>query len=131
MIERFGYSFPGHALVTASAAAVVAAASGYFLICRGYVRRPCAAQHRLRRRRGGRAPGYRAGLRALSLSPCCGRVAMGLLGADIRERDVTGVVMTFALGLGLLFLTLYSGYAHESTGFCSGASSASARRPPG
>lgn len=46
---------------------------------------------------------------------------MGILGKDIRERDVSiGVVMTFALGLGLLFLSLYSGYAQRVYGILFG-----------
>ena len=49
-------------------------------------------------------------------------VAMGLLARDLRERDVTvGVVMTFALGLGFLFLALYSGYAARVYGILFGS----------
>jgi zinc/manganese transport system permease protein len=43
------------------------------------------------------------------------------VGKDIRDRDVSiGVVMTFALGLGLLFLALYSGYAARVYGILFG-----------
>ena len=46
---------------------------------------------------------------------------MGLVGKDIRERDVAiGVVMTFGLGLGLLFLSLYSGFARSVYGILFG-----------
>ena len=38
-----------------------------------------------------------------------------MLGREIRERDVAiGVIMTFALGLGILFLSLYHGYAEQA-----------------
>ena len=49
-------------------------------------------------------------------------LAMGLLGRDLRERDVTvGVIMTFTLGLGFLFLALYSGYAARVYGILFGS----------
>src|SRR5581483_10218828 len=41
-------------------------------------------------------------------------LGIGLLGKEINERDTSiGVIMTFALGLGLLFLSLYAGYAER------------------
>src|SRR2546430_5712690 len=37
-----------------------------------------------------------------------------LLGREVNERDTSiGIIMTFALGLGILFLSLYSGYAER------------------
>jgi zinc/manganese transport system permease protein len=48
-------------------------------------------------------------------------VVVGFIGRDVRERDVSiGVVMTFSLGLGLLFLALYSGYAARVYGILFG-----------
>ena len=42
-------------------------------------------------------------------------LAISIIGQEIRERDVAiGVVMTFALGLGVLFLSLYHGYAEQA-----------------
>ncbi len=42
-------------------------------------------------------------------------LAISLLGKEIRERDIAiGVIMTFALGLGILFLSLYHGYAEQA-----------------
>ena len=41
-------------------------------------------------------------------------IAISILGKAMRERDiVVGIIMTFALGLGILFLSLYSGYAER------------------
>jgi zinc/manganese transport system permease protein len=41
-------------------------------------------------------------------------IAISILGKALRERDiVVGIIMTFALGLGILFLSLYSGYAER------------------
>jgi zinc/manganese transport system permease protein len=42
-------------------------------------------------------------------------IGIGFLGREIRERDIAiGVIMTFTLGLGILFLSLYSGYAEQA-----------------
>ena len=42
-------------------------------------------------------------------------LAISVLGREIRERDIAiGVIMTFALGLGVLFLSLYHGYAEQA-----------------
>jgi zinc/manganese transport system permease protein len=42
-------------------------------------------------------------------------LGIGTLGKNLRERDTAiGVLMIFALGLGLLFLNLYSGYAERA-----------------
>src|SRR5581483_9049315 len=44
-----------------------------------------------------------------------GGVAMGWLGERLRGRDVAiGIVMAFAMGLGALFLSLYTRYATEA-----------------
>jgi len=51
------------------------------------------------------------GLLAFTISAA---LAIGILGKAIRERDIAvGIIMTFALGLGILFLSLYSGYAER------------------
>lgn len=64
-----------------------------------------------------------AGFILLRLSPVLGlltgsaltAVFIGLLGVGARGRDVVvGVVMAFGLGLGVLFITLYKGYASQA-----------------
>ncbi|HBE26612.1 MAG TPA: ABC transporter permease, partial [Ktedonobacter sp.] len=41
-------------------------------------------------------------------------IGIGLLGKEVNERDTSiGIIMTFALGLGILFLSLYFGYAER------------------
>src|SRR5256886_13945682 len=63
-----------------------------------------------------------AGFLLLHLSPVLGllfgsavtAVFIGTLGVRARGRDVVvGVVMAFGLGLGVLFITLYKGYANQ------------------
>jgi len=64
-----------------------------------------------------------AGFLLLHLSPVLGllfgsaitAVFIGTLGVRARGRDVVvGVVMAFGLGLGVLFITLYKGYANQA-----------------
>jgi zinc/manganese transport system permease protein len=64
-----------------------------------------------------------AGFLLLGLSPVFGLLAgtaitavfIGALGVRARGRDVVvGVVMAFGLGLGVLFITLYKGYANQA-----------------
>jgi zinc/manganese transport system permease protein len=121
MIEALRFPFLVHALLASSFAAVVAAIGGYFLILRGLT----FAGHALPNIGFAGAAGAVLlgiepvyGLFALTISA---GVVVGLAGSDIRERDIsTGVVMTFALGLGLLFLSLYSGYAARVYGILFG-----------
>ena len=121
MIDALRFPFLVHALLAASFAAVVAAISGYFLVLRGLT----FAGHALPNIGFAGAAGAVLlgiepvyGLFALTISA---GVVVGAAGSDIRERDVsTGVVMTFALGLGLLFLSLYSGYAARVYGILFG-----------
>ena len=64
-----------------------------------------------------------AGAVLLGVSPIYGlivftvtaSIAISFLGREISEPDVaTGVIMTFALGLGIFFLSLYHGYAEQA-----------------
>ncbi len=112
MFDILHYAFIQNALLAGSIVAVIAAIMGYFLIARGLT----FAGHALPNIGFAGA----AGAVLLGLDPVIGLFAftigagigIGLLGKESSERDTSiGVIMTFALGLGLLFLTLYSGYA--------------------
>jgi len=51
------------------------------------------------------------GLLAFSISAA---IVIGLLGKQLRERDIAvGIIMAFTLGLGVLFISLYHGYAER------------------
>ncbi len=122
VIALLRYPFIVNALVTGSAVAVAAAASGYFMVCR----RATFAGHALPNIGFAGA----AGAVLMGIEPVLGlfaitilaAIAMGVLARDLRDRDVTvGVIMTFALGLGFLFLALYSGYAQRVYGILFGS----------
>jgi len=115
MFDIFQYSFIQNAFLAGSLVAVVAAIVGYFLVVRGLTFAGHALSH----------IGFAgaAGAVLLGVDPIVGlllftigaSIGIGLLGKEIRERDIAiGVIMTFTLGLGLLFLSLYSGYAERA-----------------
>jgi zinc/manganese transport system permease protein len=121
MLEILRLPFIAHALLTGSCAAVVAAVGGYFLVSRGLT----FAGHALPNIGFAGA----AGAVLLGIEPVYGLfaftlaagTAVGLIGKDVRERDVAiGVAMTFGLGLGLLFMALYSGFAARVYGILFG-----------
>lgn len=114
MFDILQYPFIQNALLAGSFVAVIAAIMGYFLIIRGLT----FAGHALPNIGFAGA----AGAVLLGLDPVIGLfaftigagVGIGLLGRQVNERDTSiGVIMTFALGLGLLFLSLYAGYAER------------------
>lgn len=114
MFDIFQYQFIQNAFLAGTCVAIVAAIMGYFLIARGLT----FAGHALPNIGFAGA----AGAVLLGIDPVigllaftiCAAVAIGILGKAIRERDIAvGIIMTFALGLGILFLSLYPGYAER------------------
>jgi zinc/manganese transport system permease protein len=114
MFDIFQYSFIQNAFIAGTCVAIVAAVMGYFLIVRGLT----FAGHALPNIGFAGA----AGAVLLGIDPVIGLLAftisaaigIGILGKDFRERDIAvGIIMTLALGLGILFLSLYSGYAER------------------
>ena len=111
----FHYEFMVHAFQAGTIIAVVAGAIGYFVVLRGSAFAAHALSH----------IGFAGatGAVVLSLSPILGLlaftlgagVAIGALGTRLRGRDVTiGIVLAWTLGLGVLFISLYRGYAAEA-----------------
>ncbi|WP_069803301.1 metal ABC transporter permease [Thermogemmatispora onikobensis] len=114
MVSLLSYPFIQNAFLAGTCIAIVAAVTGYFLLLRGLT----FAGHALPNIGFAGA----AGAVLLGLDPLLGLLAftigaaigIGLLGRNLRERDLAiGILMAFALALGLLFLSLYSGYAER------------------
>lgn len=112
----FAYDFMANAFAAASIVAVVAGAVGYFLVLRGQAFAGHALAH----------VGFTGATGAVlvGLSPLWGLVlltlaagvGMGFLGERVGERDVAvGMVLTLALGFGLLFLNFFTAHATEAT----------------
>jgi zinc/manganese transport system permease protein len=104
-----------HAFEAGTVVAIVAGAIGYFVVLRGSSFAAHALSH----------IGFAGatGAVVLALSPIVGLlaftlgagIAIGALGNRLRGRDVTiGIVLAWALGLGVLFISLYRGYATEA-----------------
>ncbi len=109
------YQFMVHAFQAGTVVAIVAGVIGYFVVIRGSAFAAHALSH----------IGFAGatGAVVLGLSPVVGLLAftvgsgvtIGALGSRARGRDVTiGIVLAWTLGLGVLFLSLYTGYATEA-----------------
>ena len=105
-------AFVQHAYYAVTAVSLAAGAVGYFVV----LRRQAFAAHAI----GHVGFAGAAGAVLVGLSPVFGLLAfclaagvlIGLGGAALDDRDaVVGVTLTAALGLGVLFISLYSGYA--------------------
>lgn len=110
--ELLAQSFVQHAFYAVTAVAMAAGAVGYFVV----IRRQAFAAHAI----GHVGFAGAAGAVLLGLSPIVGLLAfclgagllIGVGAATLDDRDaVVGVTLTAALGLGVLFISLYSGYA--------------------
>ena len=115
LLDMLAYPFIQNALLTGTLIAIIAAVAGYFLVLRGLT----FAAHALPNIGFAGA----AGAVLIGASPLTGLlaftiaagVAIGLLGKRIRERDIAiGVIMTLSLGVGILFLSLYAGFAQQA-----------------
>jgi zinc/manganese transport system permease protein len=110
------YDFMRTAFLAGSLVAVVAGAVGFFLILRNLTFAGHALSH----------VGFAGATGAVLLgaSPLWGLLAltlgaalvMGLLGERLRGRDVAvGIILSLALGFGVLFLYLYTSHATQAT----------------
>ncbi len=111
----FDYDFMRTAFVASAVAAVLAGTVGFFLVLRGQTFAGHALSH----------VGFTGATGAVlfGLSPLGGLVgftlvagiAMGLFGEKLAERDVAiGMMLSLALGLGLLFLHFYTSAATQA-----------------
>ena len=114
--DMFQYEFMNNAFAAAGIVAVVSGIVGYFLVMRGQTFAGHALSHI------GFAGATGAGL--IGLAPLWGLlgftlaagVVMGLLSERISNRDIAiGIVLSLALGFGLLFLHYYTSFATQAT----------------
>jgi zinc/manganese transport system permease protein len=114
--DMFQYDFITNAFAAAGIVAVVSGIVGYFLVMRGQTFAGHALSHI------GFAGATGAGL--IGLAPLWGLlgftlaagIAMGVLSDRISNRDIAiGIVLSLALGFGLLFLHYYMSFATQAT----------------
>ena len=112
----FEYDFMRTAFAASGVAAILAGLVGYFLVLRGQTFAGHALSH----------VGFTGatGAALFGLSPLAGLlgftvvagVGMGLFGEKLAQRDVAiGMMLSLALGLGLLFLHFYTSAATQAT----------------
>ncbi|HUX05345.1 MAG TPA: metal ABC transporter permease [Acidimicrobiales bacterium] len=115
LLQLLSTTFVQNAFYAVTAVSIAAGAVGYFVV----LRRQAFAAHAI----GHVGFAGAAGAVLLGLSPivgllvfCLGAgVLIGVGGAALDDRDaVVGVTLTAALGLGVLFISLYSGYANAT-----------------
>jgi len=109
------YQFMQHAFEAGTVVALIAGVTGYFVV----LRRSAFTAHAFSEIGFAGA----AGAILLNIPPIAGLVlgsslggfAIAALGRRATNRDTQiGIVLAFALGLGLLFISLYTGYATEA-----------------
>jgi len=110
------YDFIRHAFAAAGVAAVVSGLVGYFLVLRGQTFAGHALGHIGFAGATGAVLFGIASIWGLVGFTIAAGIGMGFLGERISGRDVaTGVVLSQALGFGLLFLHYYTAFATQVT----------------
>ena len=115
LASMWQYAFMRHAFEAGTLVALIAGVVGWFVV----VRRSAFAAHALSHIGFAGA----AGAVLFGVSPILGLlvftggggIAMATFGRKASERDTQiGIVLAFMLGIGVLFISLYSGYATEA-----------------
>jgi zinc/manganese transport system permease protein len=122
MFALLHYQFVQNAFLAGTIIAIVSAVVGYFVVLRSQAFAGHALSHI------GFAGATGAALLGLSsftgtlLFTMLAALGMGALGKRIQGRDVEiGMILSFALGLGVLFLKLYTTNATEAVGILFGS----------
>jgi zinc/manganese transport system permease protein len=115
-IAMLEYDFMRNAFAAAGIAAVVSGLVGYFLVLRGQTFAGHALSHiGFAGATGAVLIGIASVWGLVGFTVAAG-IGMGLLGERISGRDVAiGVVLSLALGFGLLFLHYYTAFATQAT----------------
>jgi zinc/manganese transport system permease protein len=110
------YDFMRNAFAAAAVAAVVSGLVGYFLVLRGQTFAGHALSHiGFAGATGAVLIGVASVWGLVGFTVAAG-IGMGMLGERISGRDVAiGVVLSLALGFGLLFLHYYTAFATQAT----------------
>ncbi|HYL66273.1 MAG TPA: metal ABC transporter permease [Nitrosopumilaceae archaeon] len=113
--QMFQFEFMQHAFEAGTIVAIIAGIVGYFVV----LRRSSFAAHALAHIGfAGAAGAVLFGIRpvfGLLLSTSASGFVMAILGPRAAHRDTQiGIVLAFMLGMGVLFISLYTGYATEA-----------------
>jgi zinc/manganese transport system permease protein len=113
--QIFQYQFMQHAFEAGTVVAIIAGIMGYFVV----LRRSAFVAHAFSEIGFAGAAGAVlvgiAPIYGLLLGSTMGGLAIAGLGRRATNRDTQiGIVLAFALGVGVLFISLYTGYATEA-----------------
>ena len=113
--EMWKYQFMQHAFEAGTLIAILAGVTGYFVV----LRRSAFTAHAFSEIGFAGAAGAVllnvAPILGLLLGSIAGGLGIAALGRRAANRDTQiGIVLAFSLGLGLLFISLYTGYATET-----------------
>ena len=107
MLELFQHEFVRNAFLAGSVVAIVSGLVGYFVVLRGQAFATEALSHIGFTGATAAALMGISSLEGMFFFTLLAALGMGLLGKRLRNRDVeVGMVLTFMLGLGVLFLNL-------------------------
>ncbi len=112
----FDFDFMRQAFAAASIVAALSGLVGYFLVLRGQTFAGHALAHVGFTGATGAVLLGVAPLWGLVCATVAAAIGMGLLGGTLAQRDVAiGMVLSLALGVGLLFLHFYTAFATQAT----------------
>jgi zinc/manganese transport system permease protein len=115
VVHVFEYAFMRNAFLAGTVVAIVAGVVGYFVVLRGLAFAGHALSHVGFAGATGAVVLHLPAVAGLLVFSCGGAAVMGAFGERVRGRDVAiGIVLAWSLGLGVLFLSLYTGYATEA-----------------
>lgn len=109
ILHLFHYDFVQNAYLAGTIVAIVAAVMGYFVVLRAQAFASEAFSDIGLAGAAGAAVFGIGSLLGMFILTILAALGMGALGERLRGRDVEiGMILSFALGLGVLFLTIYS-----------------------
>lgn len=116
MINYFHYEFVRHAFFAGSLAAVLGAIVGYFVVLRQVGFAVHALAHIGFTGATGAAILGLSSLEGMLAIAVIAGITIGAVGEKLQRSDVAiGMVLSVALGIGMLFLSLYQGFSGQAT----------------
>src|SRR5271154_6377334 len=115
LTNYLGYEFVRNALIAGSLSAILGAIVGYFVLIRNAGFAAHALSHIGFAGAAGAALLGLSSLEGMLLLTVGSGLLMGAAGDKLHRRDLAiGMVLSFSLGLGTLFLSLYSSFAGQA-----------------
>jgi zinc/manganese transport system permease protein len=122
MIDLWHHAFVQNAFAAGAVVAVISGFTGYFVILRGQAFACEALSHIGFAGAAGAALLGAGSLEGMFLFTLIAALGMGALGRRLQERDIeVGMVLSFVLGLGILFLSVYTQHATRAVGVLFGS----------